>query len=106
DDLTRLDARDGGGKCSAVAFGDIELACRDVDPGQCVTVFGGGGAGPRDRQQKIVAPGVEQRILGQRAGRDQPHHVAVHHAFFGPPFFSPPPPLLCLSTPPPRARAP
>ena len=38
------------------------------------------GAGARQRQQVIVALGVEQRILGQRAGRDQAHHVAAHHA--------------------------
>ncbi len=66
---------------AALAFGDSEFAGRDVDPGQRETVLGGGGAGARDRQQKIVALGVEQRILGERAGGDQPHHVAAHHAF-------------------------
>ncbi len=34
----------------------------------------------RDGEQIIVAPGVEQRVFGQRAGRHQPHHVAPHHA--------------------------
>ena len=34
----------------------------------------------RDCQQIVVAPGVEQRVLGERAGRHQPHHVAAHHA--------------------------
>ena len=34
----------------------------------------------RQRQQIIVALGIEQRVLGERAGRHQPHHVAAHHA--------------------------
>ena len=32
-------------------------------------------------EQVIVAPGVEQGVFGQRAGRYQPHHVAPHDAF-------------------------
>ncbi len=43
-------------------------------------VVAGRGARARDRQQIVVAPRVEQRVLGQRAGRDQPHDVAPHHA--------------------------
>ncbi len=36
---------------------------------------------PRDRQQIVVGPCVEQRVFGQRARRHQPHHVAAHDAF-------------------------
>ncbi len=63
-----------------LAFGDAEVAGGNVDPGEREVVFGRGGAAARKRQQIIVALGVEQRIFGQRAGRDQPHHVAAHHA--------------------------
>ena len=34
----------------------------------------------RDAEQIIVAPRVEQRVFGERAGGDQAHHVAPHHA--------------------------
>ena len=34
----------------------------------------------RDGEQIVVALGVEQRVFGERAGRDQAHHVAPHHA--------------------------
>ncbi len=37
-------------------------------------------ARPRDRQQIVVGLGIEQRVFGQRARRDQPHHVAADHA--------------------------
>ena len=43
-------------------------------------VFAGGGAAARQRQQIVVAFGVEQRVLGQGAWRHQSHHVAAHHA--------------------------
>ena len=65
----------------AVAFGHAELAGGDIDPGEREAVVRGRGrAGARERQQVIVAPGIEQRILGKRAGRHQPHHVAAHDA--------------------------
>ena len=80
DDFARLDARDLGGERNAVAFGNAKFAGRYIDPGQRETVVAGRGAAARQRQQVIVALGVEQRILGQRAGRHQPHHVAAHHA--------------------------
>ena len=57
-----------------------ELAGRDIDPGQREAVLVGGRAGARQRQEVIVAPGVEERILRQRTGRHQPHHVAAHDA--------------------------
>ncbi len=40
----------------------------------------GGAARPRDRQQVVVGPGVEQGVFGQRARRHQPHHAAADHA--------------------------
>src|SRR5882757_8702507 len=34
----------------------------------------------RDRQQIVVAPRVEQRVLGERAGRHQADYIPPHHA--------------------------
>jgi len=81
DDLARLEPGDGGRHGGAVALGDAELAGRDVDPGErepAVVLARGARAG--ERQQVVVALRVEQRILGQGAGRHQPGDVAPHHA--------------------------
>ncbi len=80
DDLARLDAGNLGGESGAVARADPKLAGRDIDPGQRQAILIGGGAGARQCQEIIVAPRVEERILSQRAGRHQPHHVAAHDA--------------------------
>ena len=58
----------------------MKVAGRNVDPGQRKTIFFAGRGKPRsrDRQQIIVALGVEQGVFGQRAGGDEPHHVAPH----------------------------
>ena len=58
-------------------FAEQEFAGRDVERGQMVARHGL--AGLRDGGEKIVGAGDQQRILGERAGRDQPHHVAPHH---------------------------
>ena len=81
DDFARLDAGDLGRKTGTVAFRHAKLARGDVDPGEREAVFRRRGAGAREREQVVVAPGIEQRILGQRAGGDQPHHVAADDAF-------------------------
>ena len=65
----------------AVAFGDAELAGRNVDPGEReAALVLRRAARARDREQVVVAPRVEQRVLGERAGRDEAHDVAAHHA--------------------------
>ena len=53
------------------AFHHAEGAGRDVDPGQRALVPDQGIGG-----QVVVAPRLQQRLLGQRAGGDQPHDVA------------------------------
>ena len=35
------------------------------------------------RQQQVIAPLVEQCGIGQGAGRDHPHHLALHRALAG-----------------------
>ena len=66
----------------AVALGDAELAGRNVDPGEREAARRRRSTSARagDREQIVVAPRVEQRVLGERAGRDQAHDVAPHHA--------------------------
>ena len=62
---------------------DAEFAGRDIDPGQREARLFAGGREPRacDGKQIIVAPRVEQRVFGERSGRDEPHDIAMHHAF-------------------------
>ena len=78
DDLARLDARDLGGERKAVAFGHAKFAGRNVEIGERKQRrrVGRGGARAHDRRQIIVAPRIEQRVFGERAGGDQPDHVA------------------------------
>ncbi|MGX1138793.1 hypothetical protein AB7M11_003029 [Bradyrhizobium ottawaense] len=79
DGLVRVDARQRCGELAARAFHHGELGGRDVDPGEAEAVAAGRGAGARDREQIIVGAGIEQRVFGQRARRDQPHHAAADH---------------------------
>ena len=64
-------------------FAQQKLARRNVERGQMIARRGL--AGLRHRGQKIVGAGDQQRILGERAGRHQPHHVAPHHRLRPPP---------------------
>ncbi len=80
DDLARLEPGDLGRKGGAVAFGEAEFAGRDVDPGEREQARFGRGARARDCREVIVAPCIEQAVLGERAGGDQAHDVAPHHA--------------------------
>ena len=81
DDLAGLDSRNRCGERGAVAFGDAEFAGRNINPGQRETILACGATAARERGEIIVALGVEERIFGQRSGRDQPDNVAAHHAF-------------------------
>ena len=61
-------------------FAEQEFAGRDVERGQMIARHGL--AGLRHRREEIVGAGDQQRILGERAGRHQPHHVAPHHGLW------------------------
>jgi len=50
DDFAWLDPGDFGGQRCAAAFADVELAGRDIDPGQCETVLVGRRPGARQRE--------------------------------------------------------
>ena len=80
DHFIGVDARQRRRQFAGRTFRDHEFGGRNIDPGQPDAVAAGGRARPRDRQQIIVGPGVEQRVFGQRARRHQPHHAAAHHA--------------------------
>ena len=51
-----------------------QVAGRDVDPGERALAAHLGEGG-----EIVVPPRLEQALLGQRARRDQPHHLAPHH---------------------------
>ena len=53
---------------------DVEIARGNIAPGQRPLAPDLGECG-----QVVVASCLEQRILGQRAGGDQPHHLAPDH---------------------------
>ena len=80
DHLARLDAGKVGGEPRSLAGGDAELAGRNVDPGDGVDV---GAVRPAllagDGGEVVVARGLEQRVLGERARRHQADHLARHH---------------------------
>ena len=82
DHFARLEPRDLGAERRAVALRHPELAGRHVEEGEREHPPGVARGRPRthDREQIIVAPGVEQRVLGERAGSHETHHVAPHHA--------------------------
>ena len=54
----------------------VERPGRDIGPGQrpCVSNLAQSG-------KKVVPPGLEQGLLGERAGGDEPHHLALDHRF-------------------------
>ena len=79
-DLARLDAHDVGQKPRLPAFGHPETARRDVDPGQPVTRLVRS-LDPGERHQVVGFRRREQLFLGQRAGRDEAHHVAFDDGF-------------------------
>jgi len=54
---------------------DQEPPRREVHPRQAALLAQG-----RDGGEEVVRLGVEQRLLGEGAGRDHARHVAVHHA--------------------------
>ena len=80
DRLVRIDARERRRHLGEGAFHHHEFRRRDVDPGEPDAIAARGAPSTRDRKQIIVGAGIEQRVFGQRARRDQPHHITPHHA--------------------------
>ncbi len=79
DHLGGVDAGDFIGQGVSIEVGDQKLAGGNVGPGHCVALTIR--AEPGEGQKEVVAPGGEQVVLGQRAGGDEPHHVAFDHGF-------------------------
>jgi hypothetical protein len=80
DQLARLHPRNVGQQPRQPAFADMERPGGNVDPGQPVLRFAGT-LDPRQGHQEVRLRRVEQFLLGERARRDQPGHVAPHHRF-------------------------
>ncbi len=78
DQLARIDPQNVGKQPLAGRLRNPEGPRRDVDPGKRIGVFC---AAPHPAQRHQVAGfgRREQLFLGDRAGRHQPHHVALHH---------------------------
>ena len=59
-------------------FEQAEVAAGQVEPGQADAVAFAG-----DGSDQVVAPCLEQRLVGERAGRDDAHHLALDRALAG-----------------------
>ena len=80
--LAGLDACKLAGKIAEADRRRDQLAGRDVDGGQRDRRLGAVLLGRAEqRGEEIVRAGIEQRLLGERARRDEPHHVAADHRF-------------------------
>ena len=80
DHLARGQAHDLAGKVRGRHLAHLELPGRDVERGERDHIgLATARLGAVEHCGQIVARlGVEQAVLGQRAGRDQAHHVAAH----------------------------
>ncbi len=78
--LARLEPGKLAGEIARAGRRGDQLAGRDVERGQCIArlavVFR---RRAEQRGEEVVGAGIEQGLLGERAGGDQPHHVAAHH---------------------------
>ena len=81
DDFAGLETRDLGGQRCPVAFGNAEFTGRNIDPGKREAAVVAGQARARDCEQIIIPLRIEERVFGERAGRDQTHNVAPNDAF-------------------------
>jgi hypothetical protein len=77
-DLARVEAGDLGGKAVAVGLAEEKAPGRDVDGGKAVGGSAVGEPPPRHRHQEVGAGGIEEVVLGDGAGRHEPHHVAAY----------------------------
>ena len=75
-DLAGLEPRHLAWQQGRIDRHDREFACRNVDRGESEQGFR---PDLGDGREIIVAVGGKQRVLGERAGGDQPHHLAPHH---------------------------
>ena len=81
DDLARLQARDFEPEARFVGLAQIERAGRDVERGQAEGRAPFARPDALDREKNIGAAGLQQPFLGDRAGRDEAHHVALDDGF-------------------------
>ena len=79
DDLGRLDARDLARDSLGASFREREGARGNVRGGEAIGPCLVGRAHAGERQKDVGAAGLQQPLLGDRAGRDEPHDVAPDH---------------------------
>ncbi|MDT4826313.1 hypothetical protein FQZ97_596220 [compost metagenome] len=77
--LARRDARDPGFERIGRALGQPQLGARHAEPGEAAEIAR---ARMHGEQQRIALV-VEQFRIGQRAGRDHPHHLALDRPLAG-----------------------
>ncbi len=80
-DLTGLETGDLGRQPLAVGLAHHEMARGDVQCRQSVAPARLGGAPARHGQEQVGPAGFEEPLLGDRAGRDEPHHIASDDGF-------------------------
>ena len=78
DDLARIEAGDLGGEAVRVRLTDEEASGRDVDGGEPKDGSAVREAPPRHGDEEVGARRIEQVVLGDGAGGDEPHHVPAH----------------------------
>ena len=72
------EAHDLAGEIAGRDFAHLELAGRDVERGERDGCLAAALRALEQGGEVVAGLGVEQAVLGQRAGRDEAHDVAVH----------------------------
>ena len=80
-DFAGRNARQPVGQLIGCAFGQVQFALRQAQPRQAATAGTCRTAAGMHGQQKGFAFVGEQFAVGQGAGRDHPHHLALHRPF-------------------------
>ncbi len=81
DDLPRVVPGDGAGQVAARDLAQGEAAGGDVHRGEAVGDCPLPGLPAADRQEEVGAGRVEEPVLRDRAGGDEPHDLAADHGF-------------------------
>ena len=91
DDLARLETRDLGGEARLVGLREAERAGREIERGEAVGRATVAAAHPLHGDQQAGPARLEKALLGDRAGRDEPHDMRFT-TDFAPRFLAPPGP--------------
>ena len=84
DDLARLEPRDLRRETRLVGFRQRECAGRQIERGEAVGMTSVTCTNPLHREENARPARLEQPLLGDRPGRDEPHDVAADDRFRSP----------------------